>query len=129
MPIQFTLDEPQRLLRFELTGEWDTAEMLAVTHEAYAAAAQHHGFDILSDNRGNATVATPEQVRKLAELMVREGASFAGRRAAIVVDSAASYGMIRMLAARAAPLGLEVCPFFSMEEAVSFLREPRPPQA
>jgi hypothetical protein len=128
MPIQFTLDEQERLLRFELTGEWDTAEMLAVTHEAYAAATRCHGFDILSDNRGNLSTATPEQVRKLAELMVREGGAFAGRRAAVVVDSAASYGMIRMLAARAAPLGLEVRPFFSMDEAVGFLREARPAQ-
>ena len=125
MPLHFRLDEQEQLLRFELTGEWDTAEMLAVTHEAYAAAAQHRGFDILSDNRGNASTATPEQVRKLAELMIREGGMFAGRRAAIVVESAASYGMIRMLAARAAPLGLEVCPFFSMDEALTFLREPR----
>lgn len=125
MPIRFSLDEQQHLLRFELTGEWDTAEMLAVTHEAYAAASRHHGFDILSDNRGNASPATPEQVRKLAELMVREGAMFSGRRAAIVVDSLASYGMIRVLAARAAPLGLDVRAFFSMDEAMSFLREPR----
>jgi hypothetical protein len=113
------------LLRFELNGEWDTAEMLAVTHEAYAAASQHRGFDILSDNRGSARTATPEQVRKLAELMVREGTMFAGRRAAIVVSSQVQYGMIRMLSARAAPLGLEVRPFFTMEEALSFLREPR----
>lgn len=125
MPITVTFDAQRRLIRFTLVGTLETAEMLNAVKSVLAETDGTDGHDVLSDHRELLTPATPEQVRALLDFLARNGNAVRGGRCAVVVNSEASYGMIRMMAARAETLGIEVRPFWKIEDAESFLASRR----
>lgn len=128
MPITFGVDHTRRLVSFRVVGPWRTEEMLMVVSQAIAQLDPGIRYDILSDHRDAAEPATAEQVRALVELLREHGRLFDGQRGAVVVGSAASYGMMRMLAAHSEQLGLSVQGFWSLDEALEFLSSDRDDQ-
>ena len=122
MPIRAWVDAQDKLARFEIEGAWTTAEMIEAVNLVLDAIGARKGFDLLSDHRKIGEPATPEQVRTLVGHLTREGSALVGRRAAVVVATEASYGMMRMLGAHAERIGIEVGVFSSMTEARAWLR-------
>ena len=122
MPITAWVDEADKLARFEIIGEWTTEEMLRAVSRTLDALGGREGFDLLSDHRLIGKPATPEQIRALVGHLSRTGSALAGRRAAVVVGNAASYGMMRMLGVHAESIGIEVGIFATIPEAMEWLR-------
>ena len=124
MPLTVEIDHNERLLKFRLEGDWQTDVAFPQIASAFAELKVGERYDILSDHRGVSQPATPEHVKGMFELLKKNGHAFAGQRAAIVVSSVASYGMMRMLSAHSDQIGFEVQVFWSPEEAMRFLRPP-----
>ena len=121
MPIRVNIDRAQRLIRFTVVGELVTSEMLSAVTSALRETEGESAYDILSDHQQIATPATPEQIRELVRLLAKQGEPHNGRRAAVVVSQAASFGMMRMLGARASGIGIDVGVFWTVEDALRFL--------
>ena len=120
MPIESKIDHDARLVSFRITGKLDTAEMLASLNSCFALRNPGVLYDVLSDHREVEEPATPEQIRTLvAELMRLGGVD--GMRAAMIVGTDASYGMMRMMAAHTEALGIRVGIFREPAEALEFL--------
>ena len=126
MPINAWVDEDDKLARFEIVGEWTTEEMIESVSGILAAIGARTGFDLLSDHRLIAEPATPEQIRALVGHLTRRGSALAGRRAAVVVGSEASYGMMRMLGAYTERIGIEVGIFTTLPDALTWLQRSGP---
>ena len=122
MPIRAEIDEREALLKFEIAGDWTTEEMERSTLEGVRAIAGRDGYDALCDLTRTARASTPAEIRRLVQILTEEGSALRARRAAMVVGNPTSYGMMRMLAAHAEPIGIEVRIFTSIEEAMKFLR-------
>jgi hypothetical protein len=125
VPLTVEIDHAQRLLTFRLEGEWQTEVAFPQIAAAFAQLKPGDRYDILSDHRGVSQPATPEEVKGIFELLKKNGQAFMGQRAAIVVSSPASYGMMRMLSAHSDQIGFDVQVFWSPEEAIRFLRPMR----
>ena len=78
-------------------------------------------YRVLCDNREVTSPITPMQMKDLLASLRETGLANRVRKAAIVVNSEASYGMMRLFGARAEPLGIEVSPFWTLNEALDFL--------
>lgn len=122
MPIRAEIDEQHALLKFEIVGDWTTEEMEQVTLEGVRGIAGREAYDALCDLTRTGRASTPAEIRRLVEILTEEGSALRGRRAAMVVGNPTSYGMMRMLAAHAEPIGIEVKIFSNVEEAMKFLR-------
>lgn len=94
--------------------------MLAAVISCFAQRKPGVVYDVISDHREVAEPATPDQIRTLvAELMRLGGVD--GMRAATIVGTDASYGMMRMMSAHTEALGIEVGIFREPAEARKFL--------
>ena len=94
--------------------------MLAALHSAFAQREAGVVYDVWSDQRGIAQPVTPDQIKALVSELVRV-APVEGMRAAMLVSSDASYGMMRMMAAHTEALGIKVGIFREPAEAQEFL--------
>ena len=120
MPIESNIDHEARIVSFRVTDKMDTAEMLAAVRSCFALRKPGVVYDVMSDQRDVAEPATPDQIRTLvAELMRLGGVD--GMRAAMIVGTDASYGMMRMMAAHTEALGIKVGIFREPAEARAFL--------
>jgi hypothetical protein len=126
VPIKTEVDHSDRLVRWELSGDLDTDEMLAAVDEAFRLIGGKPGYDFLCDNRALKKPATPEQIKILIGRFAKEGKLVNGSRCAVVVGQAASYGMMRLMAAHADPIGIDVAAFWTIEEAMAFLGRTHP---
>lgn len=125
VPITAVVDAATRLVHFTVDGTLDTREMIASLDHVLAQLDDEGGYDVVSDHRGLETPATAEQIKVLVEHLVARGQRLHGCRCAVVVSSEASYGMMRMFAARAEKAGVLVGIFWDLESAINCLR-PRP---
>jgi len=126
VPITTEVDHKERLIRFKVSGKLVTDEMLAAIDEAFRLVGDEKGYDILSDHRELETPADPSQIEAVIGRMSDREQQFAGSRAAVIVAQKASYGMMRMLAARVDPLGIKVGVFWNLEDALHFLDKKTP---
>ena len=122
MPIETTLDHERRLVTFTLTGTLETKEMLAALATAFAQRKPGVVYNVMSDNRAVDVPATPDQIKTLVAELMRQS-TVDGMRAAMVVGTDASYGMMRMMSAYTEPLGIRVEIFRDTEAALAFLDE------
>jgi len=125
MPIATEIDDSGRRICFTINGQIDAPEMMQALDDALANVQGRGGYDVLSDNRGVTVPITPDQLKQLVGRL-SESETFKGRRAAIVVSSDASYGMMRMLGSLVEPLNIDVRGFRDTESALAFLKSPRP---
>lgn len=94
--------------------------MLAAVNSCFAQRKPGIVYDVMSDQRDVVEPATPEQIRTLVAELMRLG-GMDGMRAAMIVGTDASYGMMRMMAAHTEALGIRVGIFREPAEARSFL--------
>lgn len=120
MPIESHVDHEARLLSFRVTGTLDTDEMLAAVVGCFAQRKPGVMYDVLSDHRDVVEPATPDQIRTLVAELMRLG-GLNGMRAAMIVGTDASYGMMRMMSAHTEALGMHVGIFREPAEARAFL--------
>ena len=119
--IRTQVDHDASIIRFELEGTFETDEMLEALDRAFAERQAGRVYDVISDNRALTRAATPDQIQALVARLEREGKAAKGMRCAVVVTRDVSYGMMRVLAAHAEPLGIEVKVFRSLDEAIAFI--------
>lgn len=120
MPIETTVDHDGRLVTFTVTGTMDTKEMVEAVASAFAQRKPGVVYNVLSDTRAVEKPATPDQIKALVAELMRLGA-VDGMRAAMLVATDASYGMMRMMSAYTEPLGIHVGIFRDADAARAFL--------
>jgi hypothetical protein len=120
VPIETTLDHEGRLVTFRVTGTMDTKEMLDAVEKTFVQREPGVVYNVLSDTRAVDQPATPDQIKSLVGDLMRRG-TVQGMRAAMVVGTDASYGMMRMMSAYAEPLGIHVGIFRDTDAARAFL--------
>jgi hypothetical protein len=98
----------------------DTDEMLAAVNSCFELRRPGVVYDVLSDQRDMVEPATPDQIRTLVGELFRLG-GVDGMRAAMIVGTDASYGMMRMMSAHTEALGIRVGIFREPAEARKFL--------
>ena len=111
-------------MQFTVRGTMETREMLDAVSNAAAQLERDVMYQVLSDSRDVTTPITPMQTKDLIARLRETGMTNQVRRAAVVVGNEASYGMMRLLGARAEPLGVEIGVFWTLEEALAFLSLP-----
>jgi hypothetical protein len=120
LSIESNIDHEARLVSFRVIGQMDTDEMLAALKSCFALRKPGAVYDVISDQREVAEPATPDQIRTLVAELMRLG-DVDGMRAAMIVRTDASYGMMRMMAAHTEALGIRVGIFREPAEARAFL--------
>lgn len=120
MAIQKKVEHEQRIVFFTVTGTLDTNEMIEAVNDTFGQRKPGVIYDVLSDHRDLAEAARPDQIKALvSELHKLDDTR--GMRAAMVVSTDASYGMMRMMAAHTEALGIEVGIFRDPAEARAFI--------
>lgn len=94
--------------------------MLAAVNSCFGQRKPGVVYDVLSDQRDVVEPATPDQIRSLVGELFRLG-GVDGMRAAMIVGTDASYGMMRMMSAHTEALGIKVGIFREPAEARKFL--------
>ena len=120
MPIATTLNHDRRLVTFTVTGLMDTKEMVEAVGNTFGQRRPGVVYNVLSDTRAVEKPATPDQIKALVAELMRHG-TVEGMRAAMVVGTDASYGMMRMMSAYTEPLGIHVGIFRDADAAREFL--------
>lgn len=123
VPICCSVDHESRLISFTVSGTITADEIVDAIDSVLPQLDSCCDYDVISDHRELQTPATPAQITRLVEHLVTHGQRLHGRRAAIIVASEASYGMMRMLAVRAEKAGILVGVFWDLQTARDCLRE------
>ena len=121
MPTHIAVDHERRIASVEVTGHLEIAEMLGTVDEVARQIAGNPGYSVLSDHRALETPLTPEQATQLLAHLSVSGGALIGAKWAIVVSKPASYGMMRLLSARAEELPMSVQAFWDRDEATAWL--------
>ena len=122
MPIDYTIDPGRGRLYLTIAGEFTTEEIVSVTRAFIESPELPEGFSALSDHTRVTRPLSSSQLLALVSLMEQHAQRFAGVRWAIVSTRPSSYGMMRVLAARAQlALGMRVRIFFDMQRATHWL--------
>ena len=126
MPIRYSVDADRGRLHVVVDGEFTTEEMISTVRAFIAEPALPHGFTALSDHTRVQRPLTSSQLLALVAVMEEHRERFAGVRWAMVSTRPASYGMMRVLAARAQLfLDMRVRIFFDSRRAAEWLDRPR----
>ncbi|MBI2797008.1 MAG: STAS/SEC14 domain-containing protein [Gemmatimonadetes bacterium] len=122
MPATLSIDHASRMVTIEIAGTLEIGEMLAAIDGVVRAIEGRGRYAVLTDHRALDTPITPVQVSQVLAHLSAAGGSLVGARWAAVVSQPASYGMMRLLAARAEDLPMEVKAFWDRNEALAWLR-------
>ena len=123
MALHYEVLEDTQLVRIHISGAPTSEQMLHLVDEILADTRLHTGFALLSDHREIDHPATPEQVKAILARVASHANERAPSRMAVLVATSASYGMMRMMSATAAPTGFEVQPFYEEVVALAWLRQ------
>ena len=122
MGITFSMDPERGRVHMVIGGEFTSDEMLSTVRAVIASPALPDAFTVLSDHTRVERPLTSSQLVELVALMEEHAQRFAGVRWAIVSTRPASYGMMRVLAARAQlVLRMRVRIFFDVQRATQWL--------
>lgn len=117
MPIDISIEKDRRRVRFVIRGQVETDEIVSTVDGLVLDPAFGPDFAILSDHRDVIEPLTPEQARTMVERLEHHGEIMRGRHWVAIVDSPASYGMMRLMSARLEGLAIRVDIVESPEEA------------
>jgi hypothetical protein len=122
MPIRYSIDRALGRLYMTVEGSFTGADVVSVLREIATTPELPDGFSALSDHSRVERPITPWQIVELVELIERFSPRFTGTRWAVVSTRPASYGMMRVLAARV-PLAvsMQVKIFFDVARATRWL--------
>lgn len=116
-----SLDPDRRLLRMRLSGRPGTVAIRRAVAAVLARLGESPGVDVYSDHRDLTAPLDPSQLEVFVAQLDLAARLLRGRRWAVVVGSAASYGMMRMLSVHAQRVPLEVAVFWGPEAAEAWL--------
>jgi len=117
MPIEISIEKDRRRARFVIRDRFETDEIVSTVDRIALDPDFGPDFAILSDHRNLVEPLTPEQARVMIERIEHHGETMRGRHWVAIVDSPASYGMMRLMSARLESLAIRVDIAESPEEA------------
>jgi hypothetical protein len=122
MPITYSVDVERARVHAVVEGEFTLENIVAVLQDVVTHGSLRDGFTVLSDPTRVQRPLSSTQLLGLVGLLERYEERFRTVRWAIVSTRPASYGMMRVLAARAElALGMEVRIFFDARSASKWL--------
>lgn len=127
MPLEYRIDRERRRIVVTVTGDFTMEEIVALIDTSTTDPDFEPGFDVLSDHTGVGRVITPAQAQGMVAHLRSISERVAYARWAVVATKAASYGMLRMVAALAEAVPMTVEVFSTVEEAEAWLGETYPP--
>lgn len=125
MPITVQVRADEKLVRFEIVGDFTLAEIFDAIDGALEDAAFEPGFNVLTDHRRVGEPLTTFQAEQTVAHLDSLRDRIGGARWAAVVKTPASRGMLRMVATLAERVPVEVRLFESIREAEAWLAEPK----
>lgn len=127
MPITYTIDPLRQRVDAVLDGEVSIQEAIDVFGALVHAPELRPGFVILSDHRRLDRPFSPEEVHRLTDWMESHASVLHPTRWAAVVARPTSFGLMRMLSARAKlTAGIDVEVFLDLHAADTWLSTPHP---
>jgi hypothetical protein len=127
MPINYTIDPLRQRVDAVLVGAVSIQEAIDVFGTLVRAPELRPGFVILSDHRRLDRPFSPEEVHRLTEWMESHASVLHPTRWAAVVARPTSFGLMRMLSARAKlTAGIDVDVFLDLHAAEAWLSAPHP---
>jgi hypothetical protein len=127
MPISYIIDPLRRRVDVVLDGEVTIEDAIGVFDTIVRAPDFQPGFAILSDHRRLGRPFSTEEVHRLTDWMEEHASVLRPTRWAAVVSRPTSFGLMRMLAARAKlTAGIDVGVFLDLHSADAWLSAPYP---
>jgi hypothetical protein len=121
MPVDFKIDTERRLIVATVFDEISDTDIIEALHSSVSDPGFEPGFNVLSDHTRITRPITTEQVKLMVGHMESLSDHLAGARWAIVTNSPASYGMMRMLSVFAERVPIELQVFRDADEANRWL--------
>ena len=120
--ITFSIDPARGRVQMTIGTEFTTEDVISAMRAVIHSPALPDGFTAVSDHTGVQRPLNQSQLFELVSLMEQHAHRFAGGRWAIISTRPASYGMMRLLAARAQlALRMRVRIFFDVQRAAQWL--------
>lgn len=127
MPISYIIDPLRQRVDVVLDGEVSIRDAIAAFDTLVRAPELRPGFDVLSDHRRLGRPFSTEEVHRLTDWMEEHASILHPTRWAAVVSRPTSFGLMRMLAARAKlTAGIDVGVFLDLHSADAWLSAPHP---
>jgi hypothetical protein len=127
MPIHYTIDPLRQRVDVVLDGTVSIQEAIDAFETLVHSPELRPGFVILSDHRRLDRPFSPEEVHRLTDWMESHASTLHPTRWAAVVSRPTSFGLMRMLSARAKlTAGIEVDVFLDLHTADAWLSAPHP---
>jgi hypothetical protein len=125
MPVTYEFDG--RTVALRLTGVYETADVRAALRNALDDPRAPHTAGLLFDMRGSRSIAqrTAAEVRTMAQFIAAHGDRF-GRRLALLADTDAAFGLMRLGAVTVEQQGVETSVFRDIADAEEWLGAARP---
>jgi hypothetical protein len=121
MPVDFKIDTERRLIVATVFDEISDTDIIEALHSSVNDPDFEPGFNVLSDHTQVTRAITTEQVKLMVDHMELLSDRLAGARLAVVTNSPASYGMMRMLSVYAERVPMELQIFRDADEANRWL--------
>ena len=121
MPISIAIDEKNDLIIRTIKGLVSTQELIDSIEYTLKLPSFHQGMKSLTDLSEATHHTNSEDIKKIAELLIKHSEKLVGGKAAVVVSRIVSFGMMRMLQSYADDSPLEISIFYSVEEAKHWL--------
>jgi hypothetical protein len=121
MPVDFKIDTERRLIVATVFDEISDTDIIETLNSSISDPDFEPGFNVLSDHTQVTRAITTEQVKLMVDHMESLSDRLAGARWAIVTNSPASYGMMRMLSVYAERVPMELQIFRDADEANRWL--------
>jgi hypothetical protein len=125
MPVSYDFDGRVTIVR--MTGLYLTADVRAALIAAFADPRGANAAGLLFDIRGSRSIVqrTADEVRAMAQFIASHGDHF-GRRLALLADSGAAFGLMRLGAVAVEQQGVEAAVFRHESDAEEWLGAERP---
>jgi len=121
MPVRHWIDREHRLIRAEVSGSTSIEQMQECIRDAICHADFQIGFNVYSDHTRVTEIISTEQVRQLSSQLSLFKSQMKNAKWAVVTNSAASVGMMRMLGTYLEQIPITLRIFTSPEDALAWL--------
>ena len=96
MPIRYSVDDEQSLVRLEVTDPLNIEEIAQTVKRLVSDSELRPGLNLLSDHSRLESTATTDLVKSIPVLLTHLGERLGTFRCAVIVPHDASFGMARM---------------------------------
>ena len=121
MPVDISIDKENGLVTRVIRGRVTTDEVLKSLKQVLDHPDYHQGIKSLTDLREVTPQAETVEIKKIAQLIKDQGERLKGGKAAVLVSTQITYGMMRMLQAYCDESPLEIRVFYSLDKAEAWL--------